>query len=133
MHWLQPVNYMYLQGSTLEVRDFMDKWDSRSRMPDSGRIIAANNQGVMVNKTRKISETTLFTTLLLDMSPSPNRTEAGYKGVPDISDVVLKPGGEYDAPDLRLWGVTPDGDNSFSIRIMVKHPDDEPHESCAGF
>ena len=114
----------------LEARDFTDKWDSLSPTPDRQRIIEANRQGVMVNRAEDIPGVEFFPTYLLDMSPSPNHTEPYYEGVPDISDVVLKPGGLYDAPDLRLWDVTPVGDDSFSVRIMVKSPDNQTHESC---
>lgn len=115
----------------LEARDFMDKWDHRAHLPESENVMRNNRRGIMVNK---LLDTDGYpTTYLLDMSPSPNRTEAGYEGSPDIRDVVLKPGGEYDPPDLRLWDVTPQGGNSFSVKIMVKHPDGEPHESCADY
>ncbi len=117
-------------GYYLEVRDFMDKWDRRGHLPESESVMRNNRQGIMVNK---VIDTGVPTTYLLDMSPSPNRTEEGYTGHPDIKDVVLKPGGEYDAPDLRLWDVMPRSGNSFSVKIMIKHPDGEPHESCAGY
>ena len=120
----------------LEVRDFMDKWDDRRghNTPESEKIMADNRQGIMVNKKAAEPDRGFVTsTYLLDMSPSPHRTEEGYEGEPDIRDVILKPGGEYDAPDLRLWDVMPAGGNSFSVKIMIRHPDDEPHESCVGY
>lgn len=117
----------------LEVRDFTDKWDRRGHTSESRKIMAENRQGIMVNKKTAEAGIIFTATFLLDMSPSPHRSEKGYEGVPDIRDVVLKPGGEYDAPDLRLWDVMPEGGNSFSVKIMIKHPDDEPHESCAGY
>ena len=120
----------------LEVRDFLDKWDRRGHTSEVQKIVADNRQGIMVNKKADDTADMVFTpTLLLDMSPSPNRTEKGYEGEPDIRDVVLKPGREYeyDAPDVRLWDVIPEGNGSFSVKIMVKRPDDEPHKSCAGY
>lgn len=114
----------------LEARDFRDKWDHRDRTPESGKIMADNRRGIMVNKAEGRHE---LTTYLLDMSPSPNRTDEGYEGIADIRDVVLRPGREYDAPDLRLWDVRAGSGSSFSVRIMVKDPGGEPHESCVGY
>ena len=117
----------------LEARDFTDKWDRRGHLPESEEVMTNNRQGIMVNKKAAEADMIVTPTLLLDMSPSPHRTEEGYEGEPDIRDVVLKPGGEYDAPDLRLWDVMPEGNSSFSVKIMIRHPDGEPHESCVGY
>ena len=112
----------------LEVRDFMDKWDTRGHFPFSQDIMRANRQGVMVNKTLDG-----ITTYLLDMSPTKNIAQDGLyfgAGQPDIRDVVLKTGLVYDAPDIKLYNVKAGPrPNSWTVDILLK-PSDGRTISC---
>lgn len=98
-------------GYFLEVRTSSNKWDSMIAHPQ----LQENNNGIMVLKTEG------YNSRLLDMSPSANIEYYGQR-LPDIRDVVLKPGMTYASPELRLSNVTKNGDGSYTVDIDVLHP-----------
>jgi len=98
------------KGYFLEVRRGDDQWDNMLLHPE----LRGNNDGLMVLKTDGGGWPRL-----LDMSPSPNFPFYGQI-VPDLRDVVLKPGMVYENDQIRLSHVVANGDGSFSIDVEVK-------------
>ena len=99
------------KGYFLEVRRGDDQWDNMLLHPE----LRGNNDGLMVLKTDGRGRPRL-----LDMSPSPNFPRTHGRFVPDLRDVVLKPGMVYENDQVRLSHVVANGDGSFSIDVEVK-------------
>ncbi|HSH10112.1 MAG TPA: choice-of-anchor Q domain-containing protein, partial [Oceanipulchritudo sp.] len=102
------------RGYFLEVRTGDSEWDNMLMHPQ----LIENNEGIMVNKTDGASSQ------LLDMSPSPNFPFYGQT-VPDLRDVVLKPGMVYENDEVRFSNVVKSPDGSFTVEIEVKRPSDK--------
>lgn len=111
-----PYKYGYLADSTqyknqgffLEVHSPVNRWDASLAETD----IKGNSDGIFVNKTDG------FTPFLLDMSPSANIPYYGVN-IPDIRDVVLKPGMVYDNGEVRFSNVRKNADGSFTLDVRV--------------
>ena len=96
------------KGYGLELRE-VDNLDSMLVHPS----LSENVNGFFVTKIRGVSNK------LLDMSPSANFEFPG-EVIPDLRDVVLKPGMTYENDEVKLTNVVNNGDGSFSVDITIK-------------
>jgi hypothetical protein len=62
-----------------------------------------------------------WTTSLLDASPSPN-LKYDWGSIPDLRNIVLKPGMKYIDPHMRFSGVEQHPDGSYSLDIEIIDP-----------
>jgi hypothetical protein len=105
-----PVNSRKNQGYFLEIRE-ADRWDSTLNHPS----IKTNTTGIILMSTDG------WTTSLLDVSPSPN-LKYDWGSIPDLRNVVLKPGMKYHDPHVSFSGVEQHSDGSFSVDVEIVDP-----------
>jgi hypothetical protein len=105
-----PVNGRKNQGYFLEVRE-ADRWDSTL----NHLSIKDNTSGIILMSTDG------WTTSLLDASPSPN-LKYEWGSIPDLRNVVLKPGMKYHDPHVSFSGVEKHTDGSYSVDIEIVDP-----------
>jgi len=105
-----PVNGRKNQGYFLEIRE-ADRYDSTLNHP----AIKINTSGILLMSTDG------WTTYLLDASPSPN-LKYDWGSIPDLRNIVLKPGMKYIDPHVRFSGVEKHPDGSYSVDIEIIDP-----------
>lgn len=98
------------QGYFLEVRTSKEPWDVMLDFTE----LEQNKEGIMILKTDS------FGSQILDASPSSNFTNSSDRVLPDIRDVVLKPGMTYENDEIKLHNVIRNSDGSFTLDVVIK-------------
>jgi hypothetical protein len=98
------------RGYFLEVHSSAGRWDASLAV----NLLKRNNDGIFVYKTDG------YTSRLLDMSPALNiRPDGQNINIPNLFDVVLKPGMSYSNDNVTLSNVRINADGSFTLDVQV--------------